>query len=245
MQFLSTVALSACFAGVLANGWNNTITSTYWHTTTDFVTYCPAATTITVTTCTQSKCAPKVITATEATTITVTGECVVPQTTPPAGLVTTDYVTVCPLPTTFTVTTCNAGKTCGPHTVTVAESKTVTVTGECYVPTSEKPAPVTTTKAESKATTPTTVAEVSVTKSTTPAAPAAPAAPASSAPAAPAPAPSAPASVAPSPAKPTTVAEQSTVKPTSAAPSASFVGAAGQNQVAGLAAVAGLGLLML
>lgn len=58
----------------------------------------------------------------------------------------TDYTTYCPESTTITITTCD--ETCGPHTVTVDEPKTITVTGPCVLPTSsvppEEPKPTTT-----------------------------------------------------------------------------------------------------
>ncbi|CUM54790.1 unnamed protein product [Debaryomyces tyrocola] len=57
------------------------------------------------------------------TTTTVTGSATV-----------TDFVTFCPYPTTVTVTTCRSN-VCLPHTVTVPEATTLTVTGSCLVPT--------------------------------------------------------------------------------------------------------------
>lgn len=56
----------------------------------------------------------------------------------------TDYTTYCPYPTTITITTCD--EKCAPHTITVEEPKTITVTGECVVPatsTEVTPAPTT------------------------------------------------------------------------------------------------------
>ncbi|SGZ51911.1 CIC11C00000004983 [Sungouiella intermedia] len=135
MKFSSTLALSALAATVAAGGWNDTITDTYWITTTDYVTYCPYPTTVTVTTCEKHTCGPKHITVTEETTITVTGECVVP-THPPKEEITTDYVTYCPEPTTVTITTCESKK-CGPKTVEVETPTTITVTGECIIPTAK------------------------------------------------------------------------------------------------------------
>lgn len=134
MKFATFASALAVSAFAAASGWNHT-TTTYWLTTTDYVTYCPEETTVTITTCSDHKCNPEVITVLQETTITVTGECVIGVTTPPAGHVTTDYVTVCPEATTFTVTTCDEHKKCGAHVVTVEEATTVTVTGECYVPT--------------------------------------------------------------------------------------------------------------
>ena len=52
-------------------------------TVTGYTTYCPAATTVTITTCKEHKCAPTHITVAGPTTITVTEECVVPSTAPP------------------------------------------------------------------------------------------------------------------------------------------------------------------
>lgn len=70
-------------------------TTTVGITVTDYTTYCPEHTTITITTCSQHKCAPTTITVESASTVTVTGECLVPSGTtsvPPA--VTTSEVTV-------------------------------------------------------------------------------------------------------------------------------------------------------
>ncbi|KAM9918148.1 hypothetical protein OXX59_008862, partial [Metschnikowia pulcherrima] len=49
-------------------------------TVTDWVTYCPEATTITMTTCVQETCKPTAITVTGETTVTITGECLVEAT---------------------------------------------------------------------------------------------------------------------------------------------------------------------
>ncbi|KAM9917909.1 hypothetical protein OXX59_009027, partial [Metschnikowia pulcherrima] len=49
-------------------------------TVTDWVTYCPEATTITMTTCVQETCKPTSITVTGETTVTITGECLVEAT---------------------------------------------------------------------------------------------------------------------------------------------------------------------
>lgn len=146
MKFAFTLALSALATSVAAGGWNETTTTTYWITTTDYVTYCPSPTVVTVTTCESKKCAPKVISVTEETTITVTGECIVP-TAKPKTEITTDYVTYCPEPTTITVTTCDLTKHCATHTVEVEKPETVTVTGECFIPTPgpEQPKETTTT----------------------------------------------------------------------------------------------------
>lgn len=79
MQFSTAVSLAALSAGGLALYSNETIV-TVDVTVTGYTTYCPESTTITVTTCSDHKCAPKEITVTKATTITVTEECVVPTT---------------------------------------------------------------------------------------------------------------------------------------------------------------------
>lgn len=122
-----TLAIVAPLAA--ASGfWNETTTETYYETTTDYVTYCPGETTVTVTTCDET-CGPKEVTVTEATTLTITGECLVPIVSP---LVTTDYVTTCTEATTVTLTTCS-NNVCGHHTVTVESPTTLTVTGECLV----------------------------------------------------------------------------------------------------------------
>lgn len=72
--------------------WSNTTTTDV--TVTDYTTYCPNPTTITITTCTQDRCAPHPITVTGPTTVTVTGECVVPSTPAPAPQETTPATTV-------------------------------------------------------------------------------------------------------------------------------------------------------
>lgn len=72
--------------------WSNTTTTDI--TVTDYTTYCPNPTTITITTCTQDRCAPHPITITEPTTVTVTGECVVPSTQAPPPQETTPSTTV-------------------------------------------------------------------------------------------------------------------------------------------------------
>lgn len=72
-----------------STGWDNSTTSTEWTTVTDYTTYCPESTTITVTTCDDHKCGDKVITVSSATTVTVTGECVIPVTSTPAPVTTT------------------------------------------------------------------------------------------------------------------------------------------------------------
>lgn len=77
-------------ASTTSSSWTNgTSTTTEWQTVTDYTTYCPESTTITVTTCDQNKCGENVITVTEATTVVVTGECVVPVTPTPSPATTT------------------------------------------------------------------------------------------------------------------------------------------------------------
>lgn len=56
---------------------NTTVTTQY--TVTDYTTYCPEHTTVTITTCSDNKCAPHVVTVESATTLTVTGECLVTE----------------------------------------------------------------------------------------------------------------------------------------------------------------------
>lgn len=98
-------------AASATQGWNTTATDQI--TVTDYTTYCPESTTVTITTCTQNKCAPHKITVTEPTTITVTGECVVPSTAAPA---TTAPATAAPATTApattapTTVATSSTGK---------------------------------------------------------------------------------------------------------------------------------------
>lgn len=79
------------------------------------------------------------------------------NTTVTTDITVTDYTTYCPVPTTITITTCDTG--CAPHTITVDEPKTITVTGECIVPapTTVKPTEIKPTS-ESKPTTPVTSA---------------------------------------------------------------------------------------
>ncbi|CAG86701.1 DEHA2D02332p [Debaryomyces hansenii CBS767] len=79
MQY-STVFASALLVGSAVAGYTNGTTVTTDVTVTDYTTYCPYSTVVTVTKCEQDKCHPTEITVTEATTLTVTGECVVPTT---------------------------------------------------------------------------------------------------------------------------------------------------------------------
>lgn len=83
-QVLATSALLASTLGAYTNetssapAGNGTVVTTDI-TVTDYTTYCPASTVVTITKCDQ-ECYPTAITVTEATTLTVTGECVVPTT---------------------------------------------------------------------------------------------------------------------------------------------------------------------
>lgn len=79
MQY-STVFASALLVGSAVAGYTNGTTVTTDVTVTDYTTYCPYSTVVTVTKCEQDKCHPTEITVTEATTLTVTGEFVVPTT---------------------------------------------------------------------------------------------------------------------------------------------------------------------
>lgn len=63
-------------------GSNSTVVTTDI-TVTDYTTYCPESTTVTITKC-DDTCHETEITVTEATTLTVTGECIVPTTSPAA-----------------------------------------------------------------------------------------------------------------------------------------------------------------
>lgn len=85
----SSAASSSAAPSESSSGWNNGTTSTEWTTVTDYTTYCPESTTITVTTCSDHKCGDKVITVTTPSTVTVTGECVVPVTSTPTPVSTT------------------------------------------------------------------------------------------------------------------------------------------------------------
>lgn len=70
-----TATTPAAAVSVSAHQWN---TTTQYITTTDYVTYCPFPTTVTITTCSENRCAPHTVTVTEAKTLTVTGPCLVP-----------------------------------------------------------------------------------------------------------------------------------------------------------------------
>ncbi|CAI5757801.1 unnamed protein product [Candida verbasci] len=78
MQFSTVAALSILSTGALA-AFQNATTITTEITVTGYTTYCPEPTTLTLTVCDESKlCAPSQIVVTEAQTVTVTEECVVP-----------------------------------------------------------------------------------------------------------------------------------------------------------------------
>ncbi|GEQ67225.1 hypothetical protein JCM33374_g889 [Metschnikowia sp. JCM 33374] len=120
-------------------------------TVTDFVTYCPSSTTVTVTTCANDICRPHIITVTKATTVSVTGTVVVSTTvtegiTRTGGLrgfigtatvlesTVTEFVTYYPSATTVTVATCT-NDICKPHIITVTKATTVSVPGTVVVST--------------------------------------------------------------------------------------------------------------
>lgn len=77
-MFKQVLATSALISAAFAAYTNDTVITTDI-TVTDYVTYCPESTVITITKC-EEVCSPTVITVTEATTLTVTGECLVPTT---------------------------------------------------------------------------------------------------------------------------------------------------------------------
>ncbi|KAM9903371.1 hypothetical protein OXX69_007955, partial [Metschnikowia pulcherrima] len=156
LAFSALCSLAAAASSSLAiplHGWSNATVITSGVTVTGYTTYCPVPTVVTVTTCSDHKCAPETITASEATTITITGEVLVPttiatsligtattsvhhgKTVLPTGVTVTGYTTYCPSPTVFTISTCNDHK-CAPAIITVSEASTLTFTGECVVPSS-------------------------------------------------------------------------------------------------------------
>ena len=156
LAFSALCSLAAAASSSLAvplHGWSNATVITTGVTVTGYTTYCPVPTVVTVTTCSDHKCAPETITASEATTITITGEVLVPttiatsligtattsvhhgKTVLPTGVTVTGYTTYCPSPTVFTISTCNDHK-CAPAIITVSEASTLTFTGECVVPSS-------------------------------------------------------------------------------------------------------------
>ena len=123
-------------------------------TVTDFTTYCPYPTTLTITKCENNECHPTTIPVETATTVTVTGEVICPTTTSTSPkessseaassevittqVTVTDYTTYCPLPTTIVVSTCNEDK-CHPTTIEVTTPSTVVVPGTVVCPTTLLP----------------------------------------------------------------------------------------------------------
>lgn len=77
MQFSSTLSVAAISAVALAQA-NQTVTTDI--TVTNWVTYCPVETTITLTTCVKDICNNHEVTVSEPATITVTGDVVIPTT---------------------------------------------------------------------------------------------------------------------------------------------------------------------
>ncbi|EEQ43885.1 conserved hypothetical protein [Candida albicans WO-1] len=147
-------------------------------TVTDFTTYCPYPTTLTITKCENNKCHPTTIPVETATTVTVTGEVICPTTTSTSPkessseaassevittqVTVTDYTTYCPLPTTIVVSTCNEDK-CHPTTIEVTTPSTVVVPGTVVCPTTSVATP-----SQSEATSqPTTISSVVTTGVTT------------------------------------------------------------------------------
>ncbi|KGU01565.1 hypothetical protein MEM_06167 [Candida albicans L26] len=118
-------------------------------TVTDFTTYCPYPTTLTITKCENNECHPTTIPVETATTVTVTGEVICPTTTSTSPkessseaassevittqVTVTDYTTYCPLPTTIVVSTCDEEK-CHPTTIEVSTPTTVVVPGTVVHP---------------------------------------------------------------------------------------------------------------
>jgi hypothetical protein len=76
MQLSSVLPVAVLATAVSAA--NSTVTTHI--TQTDYTTYCPEPTTVTITTCVEDVCHPHLVTVTKAETITVTGPCVVPTT---------------------------------------------------------------------------------------------------------------------------------------------------------------------
>ena len=147
-------------------------------TVTDFTTYCPYPTTLTITKCENNECHPTTIPVETATTVTVTGEVICPTTTSTSPkessseaassevittqVTVTDYTTYRPLPTTIVVSTCNEDK-CHPTTIEVTTPSTVVVPGTVVCPTTS----VATPSQSEVATKPTTISSVVTTGVTT------------------------------------------------------------------------------
>lgn len=119
MQY-STVFASALLVGSAVAGYTNGTTVTTDVTVTDYTTYCPYSTVVTVTKCEQDKCHPTEITVTEATTLTVTGECVVPTT----------YTTEVQTKTETVCDTCEHPTTAAPTSAAPTSAAPTTVAGE-------------------------------------------------------------------------------------------------------------------
>ncbi|KAM9900252.1 hypothetical protein OXX80_012079 [Metschnikowia pulcherrima] len=103
MQFSTVAAISALSASAMA-AYSNATVVTEDVTVTGYTTYCPASTVVTITTCSEHKCAPHTVTVSEATTLTITEECVVPTTyTTESKTVTSHTSTKAPSSTTATV----------------------------------------------------------------------------------------------------------------------------------------------
>ncbi|CAN3368624.1 predicted GPI-anchored protein 26 [Diutina catenulata] len=138
-MFAKTVAASALAATAMAAYSNQTVVTTDV-TVTDFVTYCPESTTITITTCENDVCVPHT-TECEPGTVTITGECVVPV---PATVTVIECVECAEGKTTVTTWETPAPQ---PEPTKEGEDKTKTVVPgpvETPVPTKdgeEKPAP--------------------------------------------------------------------------------------------------------
>lgn len=110
---------------------------------TDYTTYCPEATTLTITTCSDNRCLPTRITVTEPTTVTITDEVLCSTTSPiqppqsstnheTGSIITgedtnthkgTESTVYVPSTTVVTITTCSNHK-CHPTEVTVTTSAT-------------------------------------------------------------------------------------------------------------------------
>ena len=104
-----SAASSAAPSSAAPSGWSNASTTVY-ETVTGYTTYCPESTVVTITTCENQKCAPTAVTVTEATTLTVTGECVVPATSAPTS--------AAPVPSTLVSSAASSSAAPTPSTIT-------------------------------------------------------------------------------------------------------------------------------
>lgn len=111
------------------------------HTVTGLTTYCPSSTVFVITTCKHHVCAPTTISISEATSVTITDECLVEETetyhSPSPVIKTSEYivtelVTYCPTPTTFTYTKYDKTRRI-PIAYTVTEASSVTISDTCIV----------------------------------------------------------------------------------------------------------------